>query len=1337
MTWDKAGLERRTALLLMKFRRRASRSPTARAIYFGLRRLRWRLVATSHLAAGLLRSTARDTRMIRNSGCFDGAFYMARYGDAVPVGVDPLTHFMKHGHRLGFWPNALFDTPWYLKHAPDVAALGKNSLAHYVRFGWREGRRPSALFDSLWYVGVYPDVAASGIVPLAHFLQQGMAERRDPCALFSSLFYLTEYPDVATAGLNPLVHYLESGAYEGRDPNPYFSSAWYLSRYPEVAAQGRNPLEHYASEGWRKGYKPGPAFDSDRYLAEHPDIARANVDPLEHFLRAGAAEQRAQPVSRHRVDELLPSRLKSVVPDDVPVIDVIIPVYRGIEETSRCIESVYQACYTTPFRLIVINDCSPEPAMHTYLEDAAARHGFTLLVNEQNLGFVGTVNRGMALSPSNDVLLLNSDTEVANDWLDRIVAKAYARDRIATVTPLSNNATICSYPDFQGRRTLSPGVSLREMDAACSTANLGRYVGVPTGVGFCMLIRRAALNELGLFDAEAFGKGYGEENDFCRRAAGEGWENILALDTFVYHAGEVSFAADSSAGKARGTDALLAKHPRYLLDVAAHVSEDPGRAYRAAITAQLWRLGARPVVLLVTHSLGGGTERHVKELAARYARDARVLVLRPSGTFASAGVALESVDDYDTFSVNLDATDEAGLLTLFSAFPISRIHVHHLFGFGPELGSAIRRSGIPFDFTAHDFFTVCPQVGFTTNGVDYCGEPGEDGCNACILASPKMGARDIRSWRHGYEWVLRDAERVITPSVDASMRIARYSPEARMLAIQHEAAPARWSEVPEPRRLASDEPLRVAVLGVLAPNKGRDLVIEAAMHARAKNLPLEFVVIGDPFGELPPSSVAAIRTTGRYKEADLQKILVQERPDLVLFASRSPETYSYTLSAAFEAQLPVMVPDMGAFGERIHGRPWSFVFRAAIAGDAMAEHLVAIRAGHFVQGASAPVPVDGARAPMVSLSPDEGYGGSARAIARMAPSARLKVLAVLENHGDVPSPCAHIRIVPFLDALQAQGVISVRYIAAQEVDLYDADVIVTHRVPVATASEARALCDAAAARGIPIVYDLDDNLYDLDPLAEGGKYHALLDVVHTFVERADELWASTSPLGDRLREVGGRRVMVHRNQLDPSLWKRAIAHELVEYSSLDPLRIVYMGTRTHGDDLAMVDGALKELKRRHGAQVEITVVGVRDVEGDEGYLRSLSPPSTVGASYPAFVAWLVQQRFDIGISPLRATPFNRCKSEIKVLDYSALGIVPVVSDLEPYHDTVRHGIDGFLVADDTRSWLDTLDALVTDASLRRRVSAAAHKRDFAGDFSAGVARRYADLQRLMEDAVTR
>ncbi len=169
-----------------------------------------------------------------------------------------------------------------------------------------------------------------------------------------------------------------------------------------------------------------------------------------------------------------------------------------------------------------------------------------MLENEHNLGFVATVNRGMALSDAHDVLLLNSDTEVANDWLDRLRAAAYSDARVASVTPFSNNATICSYPRFCEPNELPPGWDTARLDALFAATNAGQVVDVPTGVGFCMYIRRDSLDAVGLFDVENFGKGYGEENDFCRRAAAAGWRNLHALDTFVLHTGGVSFGASKS-----------------------------------------------------------------------------------------------------------------------------------------------------------------------------------------------------------------------------------------------------------------------------------------------------------------------------------------------------------------------------------------------------------------------------------------------------------------------------------------------------------------------------------------------------------------------------------------------------------------------------------------------------------------------------------------------------------------------------------------------------------------------------------------------------------------------
>ena len=148
------------------------------------------------------------------------------------------------------------------------------------------------------------------------------------------------------------------------------------------------------------------------------------------------------------------------------VVDVVVPVYKGLGDTQRCIRSVLASGCSAAFELVVINDASPEPEVTQWLRDlAAAEPRVLLLENAENLGFVGTVNRGMSIHPDRDVLLLNSDTEVANDWLDRLQRSAYSDRRVASVTPFSNNATICSYPRFCEANGLVAG--LRQQAWTC------------------------------------------------------------------------------------------------------------------------------------------------------------------------------------------------------------------------------------------------------------------------------------------------------------------------------------------------------------------------------------------------------------------------------------------------------------------------------------------------------------------------------------------------------------------------------------------------------------------------------------------------------------------------------------------------------------------------------------------------------------------------------------------------------------------------------------------------------------------------------------------------------
>jgi GT2 family glycosyltransferase len=256
-------------------------------------------------------------------------------------------------------------------------------------------------------------------------------------------------------------------------------------------------------------------------------------------------------------------------------IDIVIPVYKGEAETRACLESVLAASIAAPHEVVVIDDASPEPAISAWLREVAASRRITLVAHAENRGFVASVNEGMRLHADRDVVLLNSDTEVAAGWLDRIAAHAARDPRVGTVTPFSNNATICSYPRTLERNDLPAGETTASLDAAFASANAGLSAEIPTAVGFCMFITRECLDRVGLFDEARYGAGYGEEVDFCMRAARAGFRHVIAADVFVRHAGEVSFGDSGVERRGRAQAIVDELYPEFQPRVRDFIARDP------------------------------------------------------------------------------------------------------------------------------------------------------------------------------------------------------------------------------------------------------------------------------------------------------------------------------------------------------------------------------------------------------------------------------------------------------------------------------------------------------------------------------------------------------------------------------------------------------------------------------------------------------------------------------------------------------------------------------------------------------------------------------------------
>src|SRR5438477_1431673 len=270
-------------------------------------------------------------------------------------------------------------------------------------------------------------------------------------------------------------------------------------------------------------------------------------------------------------------------------IDIVIPIYNAADDVRRCVESVL-AHNHDDCRITLIDDGSPDPGVRALFGELRERRlpQLALLRNERNLGFTATANRGM-LNSSADVVLLNSDTLVTADWLGAIRRCAASDSRIGTITPFSNNAEICSFPDLCVDTPVTDQASSETTAVAIARAAVPTYPDLPTGVGFCLFIRRALIDEIGVFDV-AFGVGYGEENDFCLRAARNGWRNVLADDAFVVHVGGRSFVGQKVHLSPRNTAVLLERHPHYTRMVEDYIKRDPVAPLREAAQSALFRM---------------------------------------------------------------------------------------------------------------------------------------------------------------------------------------------------------------------------------------------------------------------------------------------------------------------------------------------------------------------------------------------------------------------------------------------------------------------------------------------------------------------------------------------------------------------------------------------------------------------------------------------------------------------------------------------------------------------------------------------------------------------------
>ncbi|HEY1411367.1 MAG TPA: glycosyltransferase, partial [Rhodopila sp.] len=598
----------------------------------------------------------------------------------------------------------------------------------------------------------------------------------------------------------------------------------------------------------------------------------------------------------------------------------------------------------------------------------------------------------------------------------------------------------------------------------------------------------------------------------------------------------------------------------------------------------------------------------------------------------------------------------------------------------------------------HDYFAVCPQINLLPwRHSLYCGEPDIAGCNACIARRSSYGARDILTWRADHAWQFRQADRVLCPSQDALDRLQRYGLAANAVLAPHEAVdPGPWTV--KAASVGSGK-MRIAILGALPPHKGGRTV--AAVAEMVDPDAIELHLIGYPEGPFSESVLARMKVTGPYAEADLAGLIADIDPHLIWFPAAWPETFSYTLSAALEAGIPVAATRIGSFPERLQGRPLTWLADIATSPTAWLALFGAIRARLDLGPSSELAPE---RPPVEDFYRTRYLVGSGLPRQKRRRSGRTTPrIAIIPERFEVgfPSPCAYIRLLqPMHHPAVASGA-EVVVTDTEEIFGCEADIVITQRYAIPDRETADRLATHCRRIGATLVFDLDDDLLHIPPShPDAATLRPRAKVVRRMLQVADVVWVSTHSLAERLAAVRVDATVVG-NRLDERIWTAP-----APTSGDTPVRILCMGTSTHDRDFAMIEPALIRLQDEYKDRVEINVIGTTGRDLPSGLYR-IGLPVSANRSYPGFVQSLtsVQPAWHIGLAPLLDTPFNRCKSALKAMDYAALGLVVLASDMPVYRGSLADGPAGQLVANNAAAWYAALDMMVRDQDARQAIAA--------------------------------
>lgn len=619
------------------------------------------------------------------------------------------------------------------------------------------------------------------------------------------------------------------------------------------------------------------------------------------------------------------------------LVSIVIPIYKDISSLKKCIDSIFKSKTNIKYKLVLINDASPEPKINQYLRKWSASELVTVLTNSINLGFVKSANKGLFYHGNSDCVLLNSDTEVNHYWLDRLYNAAYSEDDIATVTPLSNNSELTSFPIIHHNNSLPESYPWQKIDNIAAQINNKRYVEIPSGVGFCFYIKRACLTECGGLNEYDILRGYGDEAEFCSRIAEKGWKSVCSTNLYVAHLGGKSFNHEKRKLALENMGFLEKRYPDYKANYLQFIQYDPLRKFRYVIEKQL--LSKYPkcdklLLLGMEQSISDqelfeaiNKNRSIYWFKPEYYRNELLFRLGRDRELTPANFIYRLPEEKDRLVDDLK--------NLHIPFLEYRDVLHYI----PFLTDLPGQLKCPYSIYPNDYALVCPRIYLTKGGEQICSGPKFNNCMSCLEREGTL-----------FEYSFNNIKKTLPADKDCNlplnnnltsdlthMRIDSFIDKAQYLKVDSDLSASIFRQsfpkvnicinnltflhkktIDWRRKKSRGDVLKVAIPHDVGAFSGFGLLLKLAKHVSLNNLNIEFLVFGHTINDSSLQSTGKVLVNKSLKAEDYKHL--EQRYDCVtsLFLFRWPTPLMNELIFCLENNLNVAAYNVGLFAEQFN-----------------------------------------------------------------------------------------------------------------------------------------------------------------------------------------------------------------------------------------------------------------------------------------------------------------------------------------------------------------------------------------------------------------------------------